>query len=410
MTSYQSLAGRFHIACLCLAIITGIAAPISTVVTSIGCIAMAAALLLSGKAWQTVKSSWQQPAGKMIVVFYLWLFIGTLYASDAGWEQKLDTLSGWKKLVYTFILLGLFYQEKWKRYFINGYLAIMFPASVAAIIFWAFDIEIRDGLAWPPGVFMSNYTSQSMAFIAACIASLFLLPHTESKPMRYLLMLAIVLFIFNVYFICGGRSAYVALPIVLVFVVASLYGLKKLPVIIAAVAMLMTAIVFSSSTLQQRVQDGMDEVAGYQDSPHLTSIGIRVIFAKHSAELIADKPILGHGSGAFKVAYSNNIAGRYNDWRETGTGDPHNIYLYIASENGIIGLLIFLSYIFLAMRQGMHQSPYGSMGAAFLLAVSITSLFNSHFKTFPEGHLLAYFSGILLACYKQPSKEKIADA
>lgn len=410
MISYQSVADKSHFACLSLAIITGIAAPISTVVTSIGCIAVAVTLLLSGRLWQTLKISWQQPAGKMIVIFYLWLLIGTLYASNVGWSEKLYTLSSWKKLAYTFILLGLFYQEKWKRYFVNAYLLVMIPAAFAAVIFWVLEIEIREGPSWPYGVFMSNYTSQSMAFIAACIASLFLLMRTESKSMRYLLMLAIAAFIFNVYFVCGGRSAYIALPIVLVFVVANLCGLKRLPVIIAAVALLMSAIVFSSSSLQQRVQEGLNEVASYQDSPHLTSIGIRMIFAKHTLELIADKPVLGHGSGAFKIAYANNIAGRYNDWRETVTTDPHNIYLFVTTENGIVGLLIFLGYIVLAMRQGMLQSPYGAMGAAFLLAVSITSLFNSHFKTFPEGHLLAYFTGILLACYKQPSMKKTADA
>lgn len=410
MISYQTIADKSYFCCLCFAIITGIAAPISTVVTSIGCIAMVVTWLLSGKALETLKISWQQPAGKMIAIFYLWLLIGTLYAYDTGWSEKFGTLSSWKKLAYTFILLGLFYQEKWKRYFINGYLLIMIPAAFAAVVFWALNLEIRDGLAWPPGVFMSNYASQSMAFIAATIASIFRLMQTESKIQKYGLIFAIILFVFNVYFICGGRSGYVALPVVVVFAIGAIYGYKKLPIIIAAVGILLAAIVFSSNALQKRVQEGINEIASYQSSPHLTSIGIRVIFAKHSLELIKEKPVFGHGTGVFRVAYANNIANRYQNWRATVTSDPHSIYLYILVENGLMGLLIFLTYIFLAMRQGMQLSVYGTMGASFLLAITVTSLFNSHFKTFPEGHLLAYFSGILLAYKKNTLSEETANA
>ena len=78
-------------------------------------------------------------------------------------------------------------------------------------------------------------------------------------------------------------------------------------------------------------------------------------------------------------------------------------------ENGLVGLLIFLAYIYIAIKQGATQKSYGIIAASVLVAFATTSLFNSHFKTFPEGHLLAFFVGCLLA--QQPTiKDKKAGA
>lgn len=409
MFSYQTFADKAYVCCLCFAIITGIAAPISTLITSIGCIAMLVTWLLSGKALSTLKISYQQPAGKMILLFFAWLIIGMLYA-DNNWGTKFSTLSSWKKLAYTFILLGLFYQEKWKRYFINIYVSIMMVASLVAAILWLFNIEVRNGDRWGAGIFMSNYASQSMAFIAATVLCIFLRHETDSRPKKYLFSFAIALFVFNVFFVSTGRSGYFALPFAIIFAVGSLYGYKKLPYIFAMMGILLVAVVFSSNTIQERVKEGVSELTHYQDSPYISSIGVRVIFAKNTLALIKEKPVFGYGTSSFETTYSPYAANIYQDWRAVSTADPHNIYLYISLENGLIGLFIFLGYIYIAIRQGFTQPPYGMMATSFLVAICASSLFNSHFKTFPEGHLLAFFTGILLAQYHTTSKEKNSDA
>ncbi|MCK4492922.1 MAG: O-antigen ligase family protein, partial [Methylococcales bacterium] len=98
------------------------------------------------------------------------------------------------------------------------------------------------------------------------------------------------------------------------------------------------------------------------------------------------------------------VAQKYTGWRALSTTDPHNIYLYITLENGLIGLVLFLSYLFVAFRQGLRQGIYGKIAISFLMAITVSCLFNSYFKTFPEGHLLAFFMGILLS-YKKSEDE-----
>ena len=91
-----------------------------------------------------------------------------------------------------------------------------------------------------------------------------------------------------------------------------------------------------------------------------------------SIKKIKNKPILGHGTGTFKTIYDKDI--RRKNFNEEGvlndiiTDDwkydhmtPHNNYLFIAFELGIIGLLIFLSIFYYKIKQlirhkhGIHK-------------------------------------------------------
>jgi O-antigen ligase len=409
MICYQKIADKFYFACLCFSIIIAIAAPISTAVTSIGCVLMLITWLLSGKAILSLKIAYQQPTGKIILVFFAWLIISAVYA-ETSWDDKLNTLLSWKKLIYTFILLGLFYTKKWKDYFINSYVSFMGIAAIIGIILWSMNLIVRKGAGHDAGIFMTNYATQSTAFIAALLACIFLLHQMPSLIKRYFLGLAICLFIFNIFFISGARTGYFALPIAVVFALGSLYSYKKFPIIIAIASILLIGLVVSSSTVQQRVNEGIKEFNSYDTSPHISSIGVRVIFAKNTLELIKQKPLLGYGTSSFESVYGQYVAAHYQGWRALSTTDPHNIYLYVCLENGIIGLIIFLGYIFIALRQGLQQVFYGQIAASFLIAITVASLFNAYFKTFPEGHLLAFFIGILLANHKNTSTEKIAHA
>jgi hypothetical protein len=76
-------------------------------------------------------------------------------------------------------------------------------------------------------------------------------------------------------------------------------------------------------------------------------------------ELIA-KTFTGVRHLFFRTVYSSHVATKYQDWR----GDEfrsHNQYLFVWLENGLIGLALFLAYIYAAIRQGASQQPYGPL-------------------------------------------------
>ena len=149
--------------------------------------------------------------------------------------------------------------------------------------------------------------------------------------------------------------------------------------------------------LQDRLKLALYEQHNYPTLNNETAIGLRMIFYKNTLELIEEKPIFGYGTSSFEKTYSAFAAAKNQDWRGTKTGDPHHQHMFVWMENGLIGLLLFLAYIYTAIRQGLNNKPYGPIAAGFLVAVCASSLFNSHFKTFAEGNLLAFFIGALLS-------------
>ena len=405
MFSYPVILEKSLLICRYMAIITAIAAPISTAVTSVALVLMLLTWLMSGQVWQGLKMSAGQPAGKMLLVFFAWLVISSFYA-DTSWADRVTTLSSWKKLAFTFVLLGLFTQTQWKTRFVYYYLAVMSFAAVITLCLWSLDIQVR-GPADMAGIIMTNYTSQSFAFIAAVLCCICLLKEPLSRQKKLLLVGMIVLFIFNIFFVSASRSGYLALPVAVVFLFVNLYGFKKLPYILATMASALLLVALTSSTLQQRIKLAVEENKSSHTSESLTSIGVRDIFRQNTLELIQKKPLIGYGTSAFESVYGAYAATKYQDWRGESVSDPHNQYLFVWLENGLVGLLLFLIYIYTAIRQGVTQQPYGAIAASLLIGFAATSMFNSHFKTFPEGHLLAFFVGCLLG-HRPTDKVKTA--
>jgi len=391
--SYAGFTEKSLMSCRIFAIIAGICAPMSTAITSVLSVLMLVAWLLSGEVSSSLKRAVAQPAGKMLLLFFAWLIIGTFYAATPVGE-KFTTLLSWKKLLYAFVLLGLFYRESWQRWFIESYFIVMLEGVIVSTVLWVIKLPIR--YQEEAGIFMSNHSAQSLAFVAAILCSLFLWQHVSSTK-KWLLLASISLFIFNIFFISASRSGYIALPIALGFSLLCFYGYKKLPLILTGIAALLCVVLLTSSTVQQGIKLAVEQKMNYQVSENPTSIGIRVIFAQNTWELIQQQPVLGYGTSAFKTTYTPHAAKKYQDWRGDPATDPHNQYLFILLENGVVGLLLFLAYIATAVYQGLKQPPFGVMAASFLLAITAVSLFSSNFKTFPEGFLLAFFMGILLA-------------
>jgi O-antigen ligase len=379
----------------CLSIVSAIAAPVSTAATSIASTALLVFWLLSGQALRTLKISWQQPVGKMIVIFVAWLIMGTQYA-DTNLHVQLTTLSSWKKLFFVYVLLGLFTEQVWQKRFVCWYSISMFGFAVAGLVLWSLDLNVRPSNHGGPGIFMTNHATQSMAFVAAMLSSLFLLRDTDDRNKQWFIQLAIVLLLFNIFFISPARSGYLVVPVAVTFAAGTIYGLRKLPYIVATVVLALIVVGLTSTTLQDRIKLAMNEQASYHVSDKETSIGIRVIFYQNTLELIKKHPWFGYGTSSFESAYGALASTNNSGWRGGSTADPHNQYLFVWVENGLFGLLLFLTYIYTGIRQGLDNKPYGHIASSFLVAIATSSLFNSHFKTFPEGYLLAFFLGALL--------------
>jgi len=382
--------------CLTLArgaALTAVAAvPFSTALTSIAYVIVVASWAVSGRVPATLNASLRHPFGLALLVFLVIAAAGMFYSSVA-WPDRLDALSGWRRLGYAVILLGLFADGDWQRRFVSVFLVAASAGLFLSCLAWAGVIPSKPG--HPAGVLLQNHATQGMVFALAILCSVFRAKEASRKARRVLLGLAI-LFALNVVFVTPGRSGYVALFVAVLACGPMYLGWRRILIWLPVTLVLASLAFVASPTVRDRVMLGLDEIRAVDDSPALTSMGIRAVLYTTTLELIRERPVAGHGTGSFGKEYSAVVAQRYTDWRATPSKDPHNQYLFVAMELGIVGLAAFVAMLAAAFFAA-RETPYGWIAAGALAIWSVTSLFSSHFRTFPEGHLIGLFLGVLLA-------------
>ena len=92
---------------------------------------------------------------------------------------------------------------------------------------------------------------------------------------------------------------------------------------------------------------------------------LRYILVKESLNKIFEKPFLGHGTGSFGTIFTNeiksgNIVYTWSTLLDTHT-TPHNQYLYVWFELGMLGILLLLSIFYYQVKElfkkkdGIHR-------------------------------------------------------
>jgi O-antigen ligase len=127
--------------------------------------------------------------------------------------------------------------------------------------------------------------------------------------------------------------------------------------------------------------------------PSRESVNLRAEWYRHSLDVVVDHPILGVGTGSFPKVLAEKQAGGAVVYPP----NPHNEYLAIAMQTGLIGLVLLLHLFWrqwaVAPRLASPLETHLARGLVITLAVGC--LFNSLLLDHTEGLLYAWFTGLL---------------
>lgn len=339
-----------------------------------------------------------QPIVVATLAFYLMLFLATTY-SIATWSESLGACWGWRKILLLPIAAALFDDESWKYRIALIFIGITSTCATLSLATNFFGIGLYK---YPIGIIIRNHATQGIMFsVAAFTAAILLILNANkfSLVQKWLLAFSIAILTCNVIYITPGRSGYLALIVLGITLAYSHIHSKKKFAIPALIILAIPLLLLSSPTVRQRVTQGFNEAVAFENKPGdkggSTSIGLRMSLWSNTIVLIREHPALGYGTGSFQIAYKNIVLEK-NDWEKQMIHDPHNQFLKITAEHGVIGLIIFLSIILAAFRQKPTFIFY-SLGAGVLLAWCGNSLFSSHFSTFSEGRFIFIWCGVMFA-------------
>jgi len=138
-------------------------------------------------------------------------------------------------------------------------------------------------------------------------------------------------------------------------------------------------------------------ISRFSISPGEQSITLRTFYNQTACFFIQDSPWIGIGLGNFVLEIRGMI-----DILSAWTHQPvHNIYLLIGSEVGLIGLFLFLMFVYQILRQFREQGTANREQYYLLLFIVLcflfVGLFDHFFWTLQQGQLLFWLILGLLA-------------
>jgi len=327
------------------------------------------------------------------IVFYFLHVIGMIWTEDISWGFHIL-----HKMWYFLLLFPIFFTIVKKDYiklYISAFLLAISLTEIASYLVWFEVIEpFKNATVENPTPFMSHISyNPILAF------SIYLVLHQVffNKNLSNLLFLLFSFFsismIINM-FITGGRAGQVTFFVMLSILIFQIFDKQRFNALIVSL-ILIPSIFFvayqSSSLFESRVNSAIQEAISYEpqniSSNNGSSVGLRVNFAINSWQVIKENPIIGIGTGDFPNEYLR--INQLNSANLPATTNPHNMYILILMEIGVIGLLSMLSIFYYQIKFSFNSSN------KFLRDVGITLPLMFLVMMLSDSYLLGHYTTLM---------------
>jgi O-antigen ligase len=377
-----------------LTILIGFAIPISTALTNILCPLAFLLLLLEGGYQQKWTFFLARLKNNPIVIAALLLFamvgIGFFYTS-ASMSEAGFMLDKYRELLYIPLFILLFREEKTRRWGLYAFMTAMGITLLVSYLMTVTGLPLGKGIPENAFVF-KNYITQStlMALAAYFLAVLC----WQNERWGWLCGIVIVLAIYNIIFLSEGRTGYLILFCLILLFSYQSHRIRGL-VVGSIFLMILSFLAYNhSNALHKRISHLPEQVQEYQQGNTSTSIGMRLEFYKNSITLIAQQPLFGYGTGSFSYEYNQLSQQQDSVYCE----NPHNEYLMIGMQWGLVGITFFVYLLFLLWYTATRlENPQAWMAQGFVITMAVGSLVNSLLLDTTEGHLFAYLTAVFYA-------------
>lgn len=370
------------------AVLTAPAIVLSTAATNILFLATVVFNLAAGNWRAKFDQIIYNPGAKIFLLFYALFIVGTLY-STAPWSDVWLILRKYDKFFLAILFLPLFTEAKWRNYAINAFLAAIFVMLLMSYLKSFGWLSFGAGY----GVVEIFKRSIEFNFLMAFAAYLCLIKIVTRQHYRWLWGVFFLLIVHTIFFRSTGRSGYfVFLGLMGLFFWQKLRWRGLFGVMLGALVLLGLTFSFAS-VFKDRISVAFNEIKTYRQDDN-TSVGIRMAFVENGLQLVKAKPIFGTGTGSFAQEYT----AAYPDHPSRFYRNPHNEYIHIMVQFGVLGLVVLLLLFGIPMwysRLLPQELQYIVRGV--VLGIALGCLANSWLLDTTEGHFYAYFTMLTFA-------------
>ena len=201
----------------------------------------------------------------------------------------------------------------------------------------------------------------------------------QKKPRYYFLFWPVLIIFSQVLIFTFSRSAILALVIALIFLFFYAYQKKLLGKLFSILGVLILVgamnFVFFQDLMQSRLLG--------QDRLEIKSTQERQILEVQAKKLLSTNFIFGQGINNYIPAVFNKVDNSLSVWQYQ---PAHNVYLLVLIELGILGFLIYFSFIFYFLLLALKNKQILKfiLGLS-LIVILLISFFDHYFWTYWSG-------------------------
>lgn len=322
-------------------------------------------------------------------------FIVSLSYGNAVGSDAFSMVSKYRELFFIPILISFLTTERHRYWAWNAFIT----ASVATLLIsFLMDFGIINLNGQGDPCYKSRITHGILISFFA-----FFCMHKVYEDKRYgkLYLTLLILCLYNLFFVVEGRTGQlIVVALILLFAIQRLTTKECLLTVVIVAALLVLFLNFSDKA--SRITEGIANTQAYlQPVPEQTesSMGQRYTFWKYSLKLMAEKPMLGHGTGSFAKEYQRIAIGE-----QFIAKNPHNEFLMIGVQLGLFGLLVYLGFLASQLYYaGKLPDNEKWLAQGLLISLFITSLFNAPFFDHTEGH---WYASMIALCFAALGSDK----
>lgn len=332
-----------------------------------------------------IKSSkWMVSLSLLLILYYLSFFIYGQF-SDTIWILKRVSI-----LWILPILYSVPFQIKTIYKSLFAFLFSMFLSSVIAILENIELININ-GENWNWAAFL-KYTDHNLFLASSIVISIYLIFKVEfHKKYKNIIFFFLPFYLFSI-FTEAGKSGQIVLILLLVlfFIFFFKNNIKKLIISVITLIIAVFVIYNTSEIVEKRFTYEIKRFIENKTSS-------RSLLFNHSIDLIKENPVLGYGAGIFtdKFGEINEETKKVLRYQHK---TPHNNYLYVWIELGLLGLLLFLLIFYFQIKELYYQNDGDFM---ILLPIMYLCVMMTDTYLFNQNTLILYvFLSVIVVNYQ----------
>jgi len=358
-----------------------------------------------------LKEKWaaifRNPVAVLPLVYFLILCLGLLWSSDLDWGLHVIKKSRRFLLLPVFLSVVAAHPQVLRR----GLYAFLTSMAATAVVTLgiAFRLIAPFGHAHvkdpSPFVYHISYGPELAWAAYLCFAAV-LFDSKLSKHWKTALCGAGALVLIGL-FVNVGVAGYAAA--FMLFGLLMLQWKQNILWLVLAMILLAGSAYFFSPAVHRRVDQNIQELrnvvegSAAQENPtsgkvNNTSIGPRLVFWGNTWQLIKQHPVLGVGTGDFPAEYEKIRQQRTPDhWTEVD--NPHNMYLMVWVQTGLLGLGVFLWFFAALFKQSRGLPKWQAhMAAGLICFMLLIMMSDAYMQIAPISLLFILFAGMFGGC------------